>query len=126
METPGYLASHTPEEWTFIGFTEGVEAVTPVTQEILRIVASRPITLRCTTFGAQREAAAAGGGVAVLPDWVADADPRLVRARADDRQWSQPIWLLLRADVGRVARVRLAADAIVEALLAVEESPADA
>lgn len=124
--TPAYLAGRSPADWTFIGFTESIEATTPITQEIQRIVAGRPVTLRCTTFGAQREAAAVGGGVVVMPDWMVDREPRLVRARPEAPAWTQPIWLLLRADVGRVARVRLVADGIVEALAAAQDDPAGA
>lgn len=115
---PAYIAEYPAADWTFIGFTEQVENVSPAARQIRRLAEERPIGLRCTTLAAQREAAAAGGGVALLPDWVAAEDPRLapVAALGTLPDWSQPVWLVLRPDVSRVARVRLVADTLLGAL----------
>ncbi|PZQ64360.1 MAG: LysR family transcriptional regulator [Phenylobacterium zucineum] len=116
---PAYLAGRSPADWSFIGFTEAVEMRAPMARDIARLVGDRPTVLRCTTLGAQREAAAAGGGVALLPDWLAADDPRLVPAPDEGAErWSRPIWLVLRPDIARVARARLVADAIVGLLAA--------
>lgn len=118
--SPTYVAERTAADWIFIGFTEQVEHVSPAARQIRRLAEGRPIALLCTTLGAQREAAAAGGGVALLPDWIAGEDPRLVPVTERDAapDWSQPIWLVLRPDVARMARVRLVADALIGALQA--------
>ncbi|MEW5686685.1 MAG: LysR family transcriptional regulator [Pseudomonadota bacterium] len=116
---PAYIAGRRPADWSFIGFTEDVEMRAPLARDIARLVGDRPVTMRCTTLGAQLEAVAAGGGVALLPAWLVEGDGRVAPAPDEGVDgWSRPIWLVLRPDIARVARVRLVADAIVEALTA--------
>lgn len=113
--TADYLARTAEADWRFISYSEEVEAVAPGARRIAELASGRGVSLRLSTMGAQREAAAAGGGVAMLPRYLAGDDARLTLA-AEGPAWSQPIWLLMRRDVARVGRVRLVADTVIWAL----------
>jgi len=116
---PAYLAATAEAERRFIGFSEGLAAIAPGARRLLALAAGRPVAMRCSTLAAQREAAAAGAGVALLPCYLAEADPRLARASASpSADWTRPLWLMLRVDAGRVARVRAVADSLLERLQA--------
>jgi DNA-binding transcriptional LysR family regulator len=62
---------------------------------------------------ALNEAAALGMGVTELPCHMADNDPRLVRVWPE-RVDQYDVWLVMHADLSRSARVRAAADAIID------------
>lgn len=113
--TADYLARTAEADWRFISYSEEVEAVAPGARRIAELASGRGVSLRLSTMGAQREAAAAGGGVAMLPRYLVGDDARLTLA-AEGPAWSQPIWLLMRRDVARVGRVRLVADTVIWAL----------
>jgi DNA-binding transcriptional LysR family regulator len=113
---PDYLDRTAEAEWRFIGYSEELELVAPGARRVAELAAGRGVSLRLSTMGAQREAAAAGGGVALLPRYLAGEDVRLRLAAVDSPAWSQPVWLLMRRDVARVGRVRLVADALIAAL----------
>jgi DNA-binding transcriptional LysR family regulator len=55
-------------------------------------------------------AAASGIGLAVLPCYMADPEPRLVRLLGPDRVVSRDIWLVMHRDSRRIARFRAFAD----------------
>ena len=60
-------------------------------------------------------AAKTGFGLAVLPCFMGDADPALVRAFVDD-DWRYGLWLLIHRDLRQTARVRAFIDFIDEAI----------
>ena len=59
------------------------------------------------------EAARNGMGVAELPCHMADGDPRLARIWPE-RVDHYDVWLVMHSDLSRSARVRAAADAIID------------
>lgn len=63
---------------------------------------------------ARAEAARAGLGVALLPRYVAAADPGLVPVALADPPPARELWLLVRPDFTRVPRVRAVADHLAE------------
>lgn len=62
------------------------------------------------------EAAAQGMGMASLPCFMGDADPRLVRAPGVAPVEDRSIWLLLHPDLRQVARVRAFVDFMARAI----------
>jgi DNA-binding transcriptional LysR family regulator len=114
---PDYLARTHPDDRRIIGFSEDVERRSPTAGIVRQWAGREPLAMRCSTMGAQAAAAAAGIGLALLPEYIGERRANLVRAA--DRpapDWVQPTWLVLRSDVRRIARVRLVADALVQAL----------
>lgn len=65
----------------------------------------------------QIEAAAHGAGLAYLPAFLGDADPRLTRVPGLDVQPDRSIWLLLHGDLRRTARVRAFVDFMASEVL---------
>ncbi len=59
----------------------------------------------------------AGCGMTYLPIWCAQVYPELQRVPGTDLTHNRHIWVLLHADLARVARVRIFVDFLVQALL---------
>lgn len=114
---PAYLAATAPEARRYVGFSDDMARIAPAAARLRELMGGQPPILRCGAFAAQAAAAAAGAGLAMLPPYLGEDHPGLVRVDpAGERVWSQPIWLVVRADVRRVARVRRVADALAEAI----------
>ncbi len=79
----------------------------------LRELPASPPSLRSTSVFAHIEATAAGAGIGILPDFAADADPRLVRVL--DGVWSHPLayWAVARDEGPRNPAVAETLDALV-------------
>ncbi len=77
---------------------------------------STPPALRCDSLLAQRAAVEAGLGIAVLPCFLGDRSPTLVRLFAPDPELTEPLWLVVHEELRRVARVRVVADFLANAL----------
>ncbi|HET9429121.1 MAG TPA: LysR family transcriptional regulator [Allosphingosinicella sp.] len=115
--TAEYLNFTPPLQRRLIGYSETVSPLAPGVRRLEALGAGSPFALRCPTLGAQARAAAAGSGMALLPLFLAVADPRLNRVDpAAEPAWNHPIWLVVRKDVRRVRRVRFVADALAAAL----------
>jgi DNA-binding transcriptional LysR family regulator len=65
---------------------------------------------------AQLEATLGGMGLAVLPCYLADPEPTLVRVLGPDEVVQRTLWLVIHRDLQRSARVRACADFIAEGL----------
>ena len=68
--------------------------------------------VRASRFSLQVEAIRAGAGLGVLPCFVGDADPALVRLTAPIAELGADYWLLVHPDLKTVPRVRLLSDRI--------------
>jgi DNA-binding transcriptional LysR family regulator len=62
--------------------------------------------LRASSVDALLVAAASGLGLAVLPCWIADADPRLVRLLGPDPLVTRDLWMVVHRESRRAARLR--------------------
>lgn len=63
--------------------------------------------IRASRFGLQLEAIRAGAGLGILPCFVGDADPTLVRVTGLLPELANDQWLLVHPDLKAVSRVRL-------------------
>ncbi|HEX7115297.1 MAG TPA: LysR family transcriptional regulator [Steroidobacter sp.] len=72
--------------------------------------------LRADSLLALRELCAAGAGLAALPCYLGDTDPRLVRVRAPLKEMTTALWVLTHPDLVRTQRFRLFLDFIATAL----------
>ncbi|MEU1973403.1 LysR family transcriptional regulator [Microbacterium sp. NPDC019599] len=82
----------------------------------VQVLPASPASIRSTSVFAHVEAAAAGAGIGLLPDFLADADPRLVRVL--DGIYSHPLayWAVTRDEGPRNPVVAEALGAIREHL----------
>lgn len=74
--------------------------------------------LRSSNLIAQWQATAAGAGLCVLPAFLADPDPRLVRVLPETIGLSRSFWLSVHADMRDLARIRVTADFIAACVAA--------
>lgn len=73
---------------------------------------------RCNSLASVWELARQGAGVALLPCFLADADPALSRIHPPIPELTVGLWLLTHRDLRRVTRVRALTDHVHEALSA--------
>lgn len=55
-----------------------------------------------------------GAGLGVLPCYLGDLEPSLVRLRPPEKAWRSDLWLLTRTDLRHVPRIRQLFDAVYE------------
>jgi DNA-binding transcriptional LysR family regulator len=77
-----------------------------------RLDGGRP-AIRCNNWLVIRETARAGGGFAILPCYLADADPQLQRVGTPIAELFADQWLLVHRDLRALPRVRAVMDAVV-------------
>lgn len=70
--------------------------------------------LKSSNLIAQLRAALAGGGLCVLPDFIAAGEPGLVRVLPEAVELTRSLWLLTHADLRGLARVKAVSEFIVE------------
>jgi DNA-binding transcriptional LysR family regulator len=97
----------------FIAFDDASDHV-PETQWAQRFFTGRHVALRANSQCAQATAARGGTGVALLPGLLARSLGGLERVEFDATPPNRELWLLMRPDVARLARVRVVADHLVE------------
>ena len=74
------------------------------------------IAYRSNSMLNQASAARAGLGLAVLPCFLADGDPRLQRISGPLPELATELWLLTHPDLQRTARIRVLLDLLYDAL----------
>lgn len=74
------------------------------------------IGCRCDSFMAQFHAVRAGVGLGLLPCFLADPEPALVRLPLPAPELETGLWLLTHEDLRRTARIRAVLDFLAEAL----------
>lgn len=112
--SPGYrkrLAAGEPP--AFVGFDPESDFVAEA-QWMGRRFPDGRFAFRSNSQTSQAAAARAGYGVALLPTYLAAADPRLVRIPFGELPPERELWLLMRRDLARLPRVRAVADFLVE------------
>ncbi|HZX29298.1 MAG TPA: LysR family transcriptional regulator [Telluria sp.] len=109
---------HTRPEnvWEFIGYDQALSE-TPQQLWLEEFAGTRPFVLRANDLLAQREAARAGVGIALLPHFLAHGVRQLKRLREAPCPVLRTIWLVMHGDVRRSPRVRAVADALAEIVL---------
>ncbi|WP_166260492.1 LysR family transcriptional regulator [Marinobacter salicampi] len=75
---------------------------------------SDDVGLRSTSILAQQEAVASGAGLAILPAFAADPDPRLEAIMADQIRFVRTFWMLMPVELKNIARVRVTWDFLRE------------
>lgn len=111
--SPDYLATTSPENYTFIAFDRSMENL--LQQQWLKTYAgNRPIVLRTYDLETQRIAALQGIGIAALPHYVAKREPNLVRLDVDSNMLANDVWLVVHDDLRNVPAVRAVIDFLAE------------
>ncbi|MDG3579248.1 LysR family transcriptional regulator [Rhizobium sp. YJ-22] len=108
-----YLSSIPPEEWTFIGYDDSMNAAAQQIR-LLEIAAGRPVALRSSVLEFQAAAARAGGGVVMLPDFAAEQSPGLRRVE-EEEALTRDVWLVVHSQIKDVPAIRPVVDALKSA-----------
>lgn len=110
---PSALASLVDASW--IGFDESLGHLQSARWIEAHVPAER-IVARVDSVLAMRTLARQGIGIAALPCYLGDSDPRLTRLHAPLEEMASALWLLTHPDLRRVARIRAFLDFMTEAL----------
>jgi DNA-binding transcriptional LysR family regulator len=102
---PAYLDKTPPHAFAFIGYDASM-ADSPQEIWLRTIIGEREIVLRTNDLETQIAAARSGLGIAALPHYLGDGDPRLRRHDLPERPVSRDIWLLVHRDLRQVPAVR--------------------
>jgi len=106
--SPDYLAGRSgPVDFArdrFMGFDEGL-ARTPQERWLARVAPERAVVFRSNSTASLVAAARGGMGVAVLPRFLADADPSLRRLEGPEPAGHE-LWLIVHGDLRRTPRVK--------------------
>lgn len=108
-----YLADRTAAEWEFVAYDDSLDHV-PQQRWLRAVAGERPVVFRANDLASLFAAARAGMGVAVLPCFLGDPVPELVRLPADPAPAPRELWLLAHPDLRRAAPVRAVMDFLVE------------
>jgi DNA-binding transcriptional LysR family regulator len=116
---PSYLAANPPitqaddlHAHAVIGYIDDL-IFTPELDYLDEVSKGLRARTQSSNLNAQLAMTAAGGGVCVLPGFMADADPRLTRVLPASVSIQRSFWMVVHADLKDVARVRTTVDFIV-------------
>src|SRR5262245_13289680 len=98
---------------TFIGYDEDSDFIAEAAW-LARQFGDRRFSFRSNSQVAQAAAARAGYGMALLPRYLAAADPGLVPIPRAECLPGRDVWLLVRRELKQVPRVRALADYLAE------------
>ena len=102
---PAYLEKTPPQALAFIGYDASM-AESPQEIWLRTIIGERDVVLRTNDLDTQAAAARCGLGVAALPHYLGDGDPRLQRFVVRQKPVSRDVWLAVHRDLRQVAAVR--------------------
>ena len=115
--TPMYLKETPPHAFAFIAYDGAMDDV-PQQQWLMAIAGSSEIVLRTNDLENQAAAARAGLGLAALPHFLGDCDPRLKRHEVPGKPVTRDVWLLVHRDLRQAPAVRAVMDFLTECLKA--------
>lgn len=106
---PEYLASHSTDEWEFIGYDESL-AETPQQEWLDAFAAGRPFAFNSNDLNSIAAAVRFGAGIAVLPDYLAAG----LAIPGINCPVQRELWMVTHDDVRKSPRVRRTADWLAE------------
>lgn len=107
---PEYLASTAPDDRSFIGYDEELDGALQQ-MAVRRFAGAAELALRLNTVELQVAMVKAGGGLAMLPDFLAAGNSSLALA-SDEAAIDREVWLVFHTDLKGSAPVRLVADCL--------------
>lgn len=112
--TKTYLETVPPQDWTFIGYDETMNA-SPQQLRLIELAAGRPIAVRSSVLEFQAAAASFGAGVVMLPDFVVLESSGLRRIETE-HPLTREVWLVVHSDIKDVPSIRVVIDALKNVL----------
>jgi DNA-binding transcriptional LysR family regulator len=112
---PAYLEKTPPHAFAFIGYDASM-AESPQEVWLSTIIGEREVVLRTNDLETQVAAARSGLGIAALPHYLGDSDPRLQRHVVTQKPISRDVWLVVHHDLRQVPAVRAVMEFLVNCL----------
>ena len=112
---PAYLNKTRPHAFAFIGYDASM-AESPHEVWLRAVIGEREVVLRTNDLETQIAAARSGLGIAALPHYLGEGDPRLQRHDVPGRPVSRDVWLLVHRDLRQVPPVRAVMEFLVSCL----------
>ena len=112
---PAYLNKTPPHAFAFIGYDASM-AESPQEVWLRAVIGEREVVLRTNDLETQIAAARSGLGVAALPHYLGEGDPRLQRHDVPGGPVSRDVWLLVHRDLRQVPPVRAVMEFLVSCL----------
>ena len=109
--SPDYLKATPAHAFAFVAYDSSMDEV-PQQRWLMRFAASREIVLRTNDLENQAAAARTGIGLAALPKFLGEPDPRLERHDVAGRPVGREVWLVLHRDLRRTPAIRAVASFI--------------
>lgn len=103
--------------WNWVGYSDEFEDTAPQ-RWLRRLSAGKPLVFRANDLISLWQAVRSGMGAGVLPCFLADGDPTLIRQAVDGRDAARDIWLMAHPDVARGAAVRVVMDQLAAVMRA--------
>lgn len=111
-----YLETVPPQDWTFIGYDETMNA-SPQQLRLIELAAGRPIAVRSSVLEFQAATARLGAGVVMLPEFAVPASSGLQRIETE-HVLTREVWLVVHSDIKDVPSIRVVIDALKTVLQA--------
>jgi DNA-binding transcriptional LysR family regulator len=108
-----YPHLHDPSAWEFISYDAGFVGL-PQQKWLTSIAGKRPIACEIGDINGHLVAARAGAGVAGLPDFLADADPKLQRIPSEGKPFGRDIWMAVHRDLRDSPQIRAVMDFLIK------------
>jgi molybdate transport repressor ModE-like protein len=115
--SPDYPNVAKPADWEFIAYTDR-QADFAHRRWLYEVIGERRVVCEVTDLSNQYEAACSGIGVAGLPCFIADAEPKLQRLPAGHPALSLDVWIAIHPDRRHDRLVRNAMSHIAELVAA--------
>lgn len=106
-----YLDATAEAGWCFIG-ADGVLAKAPQQAAVAAFAGERVFALSSDHAEIQLALVRAGGGIGMLPEFLAAGDHALMRVRPEDPPFLREVWLAVHSDVKASAPIRAVIDCL--------------
>lgn len=110
----GYTERVAEDDWHFIGYDRAMDGA-PQQRKLLEFAAGRPVSFRASSLDLQVQAAAAGVGIALLPDFMAGPEAGLSPLGFLKTPLKREIWLVVHPDIRQAPAIRATINALTGA-----------
>lgn len=108
---PDYLTGKSEVDWDFIAYDETMEDA-PQQTWLRERAGGKPFAIRARSLEMQRDFAAFGCGVALLPEFLVPAGANLVKATGAEPPFMREVWLAVHSDMKNAPAIRIAMEAL--------------
>lgn len=121
----GYAEGRAEADWEFVAHDDRPDEL-PQQRWLNSVIGGRPVVFRANDALSLATAARTGLGVALLPLFLGDGDPRLAKLPSPEPPPCRDIWMAVHDDLRRAPRIRMVMDFLAEIVAACDKTPPSA